>query len=236
MTARCELKYLVDLDTRLAMQRVLRARLVPGEFVGASGAYPVYSLYYDSASLQLYLDKLAGVERRVKVRLRAYVWSFDDGGPWFLEAKHKDGAAVAKRRLELAPGRIDPLRPASWDVLGPEATPFLHARESLRLEATACVWYQREVLVSPAGDLRVTWDTALRALYPGEPMTRERLYDQTRAALDDTWAVLEIKAKQSLPAWLGELVRSAGLTSEPVSKYVRAVDTLGLSRKVLSTC
>lgn len=236
MSARLELKYLVDLDTRLAMQRVLSSRLVPGEFVGGSGAYPVYSLYYDSASLQLYLDKLAGIERRVKVRLRTYAWSFADGGAWFLEAKHKDGAAIAKRRLELAAGAIDPLRPASWDALGPQAAPFLHARESLRLEPTVGVWYQREVLVAPAGDLRVTWDTSIRALFPGEPMSRERLYDPTRATLDDTWAVLEIKAKQSLPTWLGVLVRSAGLTSESVSKYVRAVDTLGLSRKVLSTC
>lgn len=236
MSARLELKYLVDLDTRVAMQRVLRARLVPGEFVGASGAYPVLSLYYDGQSLPLYLDKLAGIERRVKVRLRTYAWSFAGGAPWFLEAKHKDGAAIAKRRLELAAGALDPMRPASWDALGPEAAPFLHARESLRLEPAVGVWYQREVLVSAAGDLRVTWDTSIRALFPGEPMSRTRLYDETRALMDDSWAVLEIKAQQSLPVWLGALVRSAGLTSESVSKYVRALDTLGLSRKVLSTC
>jgi len=236
MSARLELKYLVDLDTRLALQRVLRARLVPGEFVGAGGAYPVLSLYYDGESLPLYLDKLSGIERRVKVRLRTYAWSFAAGAPWFLEAKHKEGAAIAKRRLALLPGAIDPLRPASWDDLGPEGAPFLHARESLALEPTVSVWYQREVLVAPAGDLRVTWDTSIRALFPGEPMTRAQLYDSTRAVLDDSWAVLEIKAQQTVPIWLGTLVRSARLVSESVSKYVRAVDTLGLSRKVLSTC
>jgi hypothetical protein len=236
MTARLELKYLVDLDSRLAMQRVLRARLVPGEFVGRGGAYPVLSLYYDGEALPLYLEKLAGIERRVKVRLRTYAWSFEGGEPWFLEAKHKEGAAIAKRRLALARGALDPLRPASWDRLGPQAAPFLHARETLMPEPVVAVWYQREVLVAPAGDLRVTWDTSIRALYPGEPMTRARLYDETRAVIDDSWAVLEVKARQTVPIWLGELVRSAGITSESVSKYVRAVDTLGLSRKVLSTC
>jgi len=236
MSARLELKYLVDLDTRLAMQRVLSARLVPGEFVGSGGAYPVLSLYYDGQSLPLYLDKISGIERRVKVRLRTYAWSFADGATWFLEAKHKEGAAIAKRRLALANGALDPLRPASWDGLGPEAAPFLHARESLALEPTVGVWYQREVLVAPAGDLRVTWDTPIRALFPGEPMTRALLYDGTRAVLDDSWAVLEIKAQQTVPVWLGELVRSAGIVNESVSKYVRAIDTLGLSRKVLTTC
>lgn len=236
MSARLELKYLVDLDTRVAMQRVLCSRLVPGEFVSGSGGYPVLSLYYDGEALPLYMDKLAGIERRLKVRLRTYAWSFAQGSPWFLEAKHKEGAAIAKRRLELARGALEPLRPASWDALGPAAAPFLHARESMRLEPAVGVWYQREVLVSPAGDLRVTWDTSIRALFPGEDMARARLYDETRAVIDDSWAVLEIKARQSVPVWLGELVRAAGIVSESISKYVRAVDTLGLSRKVLSTC
>ena len=236
MSARLELKYLVDLDTRVAMQRVLSARLVPGDFVGAGGGYPVLSLYYDGATLPLYLDKIAGIERRVKVRLRTYAWNFEAGTPWFLEAKHKEGAAIAKRRLELPRGALDPMRPASWDRLGPEAAPFLHARESLALEPSVGVWYQREVLVAPAGDLRITWDTSIRALFPGEPMTRSLLYDGTRAVLDDSWAVLEIKAQQTVPVWLGELVRSAGIVAESVSKYVLAINTLGLSRKVLATC
>lgn len=236
MSARLEYKYLVDLDTRLAMQRVLQAHLVPGEHVGQSGAYPVLSLYYDGPLLPLYLDKITGVERRMKLRLRTYAWSFAQGSPWFLEAKHKDGPAIAKRRLELATGAIDPLRPASWDALGPRATAFLHARESLRLEPTVGVWYQREVLESAAGDLRVTWDTSLRALFPGEALTRARYYDPTRAVIDDRLAVLEIKTRQTVPPWLAGLVRSAGVASESVSKYVRSVDLLGLSRKVLSTC
>lgn len=236
MSARNEFKYLVDLETRLALQRVLEARLVPGEFVDASGGYPVLSLYYDGAALPLYLDKVAGVERRVKVRLRTYGWEFGPGAPWFLEAKHKDGPLIAKRRLELAPGRIDPLDPASWDALGAGANTFLLLREALRLEPAVQVWYQREVLVSADGELRVTWDSPIRALFPGEPMTHAVLYDPTRAAVDDALAVLEIKARQTVPAWLAELVRRAGLTPESVSKYVRCLDVLGLSRKVLSTC
>jgi hypothetical protein len=236
MSARLELKYVVDLDTRLRLQPLLRARLAPGEFVDASGGYPVLSLYYDGAGLPMYLEKIAGVEKRTKVRLRTYGWRFDDKQPWFLEGKHKEGAMIAKRRFEVPRGSIDPLRPATWDALGPEAASFLHARESMRLEPTVQVWYQREVLVSPAGDLRVTWDSPIRALYPGEPMSRERLYDETREVLPDSFAVLEIKPRQTLPVWLAALVRDAGLVPETVSKYVRSVDNLGLSRKVLSTC
>ena len=48
--------------------------------------------------------------------------------------------------------------------------------------------------------------------------------------------MLEIKPKQTLPVWFARLIREAGLVPETVSKYVRSIDTLGLSRKVLSTC
>ncbi len=236
MSARLELKYMVDLRTRLWLAPLLRARLAPGEFVDAGGGYPVLSLYYDGAGLPLYLEKIAGIERRTKVRLRTYAWSFGSTQPWFLEGKHKDGNLIAKRRLEVPREQIDPLRPETWDALGPEGAPFLHARESLRLEPVVQVWYVREVLVSAAGDLRVTWDSPIRALFPGEPMTSARLYDETRTVVPDSCAVLEIKARQTLPVWLAHLVRETGLVPETISKYVRSIDTLGLSRKVLSTC
>ncbi len=236
MAARNELKYLVDVDTRRALQPVLQSRLLPGEHVDESGGYPVLSLYYDGEELPYYLEKVAGLGSRMKVRLRAYGWELAAASTWFLEAKHKEVGAIAKRRLVIPAGTIDPLRPETWDVLGEKAGPFLRARESLHLVPVVQVWYQREVLVSPNSDLRVTWDTCVRALYPGEAMTTRLLYDPTRAVVPDSCAVLEIKTAQTLPAWLAGLVRSASLTFESVSKYVRAVDALGLSRKVLSTC
>ena len=170
MSARLELKYVVDLDPRRALEPVLHTRLVRGEYADRTGGYPVLSLYYDGSSLPLYFEKLTGIERRMKVRLRTYGWRFDPAAVWFLEAKHKDGPAIAKRRLPIDDACIDPLRPETWDALGPDAAPFLHARESLRLEPTAQVWYQREVLVSPALDLRITFDSPVRALFPGDPI------------------------------------------------------------------
>jgi hypothetical protein len=62
------------------------------------------------------------------------------------------------------------------------------------------------------------------------------LYDGERAALPDRYAVIEVKAAQTLPHWLVELVQRASLVPESISKYVHAVNALGLSRKVLATC
>jgi hypothetical protein len=238
MGARYEFKYQVDLDRRVSLQRLFRHHLVPGEHTDDSGGYAVLSQYYDGPALPMYMEKIAGLEQRMKVRLRTYGWSFDAAPTWFLEAKHKQGAYIAKRRIALPRGTIDPLRPASWDALiGREhGGAFLQARENVRLEPSAQIWYLREVLEAPGGGLRITWDTCLRALHPGEPMRTALLYEDTRALLPDTDAVLEIKAAQTLPTWLSRAVRAHALVSESISKYVRAIDVLGLSRKVLTTC
>jgi hypothetical protein len=236
MSWRYELKYVVSARAQEKLRPILREHLLRDEFTDASGTYPVLSQYYDGPRLPLYLEKVSGVEQRLKVRLRTYAWSFGTSAPWFLELKRKENASIAKQRLRIATGSIDPLRPSTWTALGAEGARFAQASELLHLEPTAGVWYQREALVSPAGDLRITWDELVRGLYPGEAMTRALLYDERRSALPDDLVVLEVKAAQTLPHWLVTLIARAELTPRSVSKYVLAMNALGLSRKVLTTC
>jgi hypothetical protein len=237
MAGRFELKYYVDARVQVALCALMRARMLRGEHVEQDGTYHVLSQYYDGPGLPFYFDKVAGLERRVKVRLRTYGTAFGPAAPWFLELKRKQNAAVSKLRLRLEPGSVDPSDPGSWDaVRDPEIAPFLAARDLMQLEPTAQVWYQREALASADQGLRITWDTTIRALYPGERMGRRVLYDPEREAVPDRYAVVEIKAAQTFPRWLSELIRRASLVPESISKYVHAINALGLSRKVLATC
>lgn len=236
MSWRYELKYLLDVREHHRLRALMAANLLRAEYVGEHGTYPVLSQYYDGENLPFYMDKVAGVERRLKVRLRTYGWKFDDSAPWFLEIKRKENASISKLRLTVEPGSLDPMRPESWSVLGDRAAPFLRTHEVLRLQPTAQIWYQREALTSASGDLRVTWDELIRALYPGEPMTTDALYDPRRAVVADNFLVLEIKTAQTLPDWMTRLIRSASLNTQAVSKYVLGVNALELSRKVLHTC
>ncbi len=237
MAWRFELKYLVDAATHEGVRRVVASYLVPGEHVGPDASYPVLSQYYDGPRLPFYLEKVAGVESRVKIRLRTYGWAFGSEAPWFLEVKRKENSSISKIRLPVEPFSIDPCAPATWDALDHEKlAPFISARELMRLEPTAQVWYQREVHESAAGDLRVTFDRLVRALYPGECMKRALLYDTRRAALPDDRVIIEIKTAQKLPHWLSNVVREASMVPDAISKYVHAMNALGLSRKVLATC
>jgi hypothetical protein len=237
VAGRFELKYRVDTALQARLRPVLASRLVRAENLDADGAYSVLSQYYDGPDLPFYFDKVAGIERRVKVRLRTYGWSFGSHAPWFLELKKKENAAIGKVRVVVRPGSIDPFDPTTWDAIEDERIgPILAVRDLMQLEPTAQVWYHREALADPNSDLRITWDNCVRALYPGESMSRELLYDPRRAAIPERFAVAEVKAAQTLPDWLTDLIRRASLVPEAISKYVHAVNALGLSRKVLATC
>jgi hypothetical protein len=173
----------------------------------------------------------------VKVRLRTYGLAFGPEAPWFLELKRKQNSSISKVRIQVEPGSIDPSDPGSWKAIrDPRIGAYLAARDLMQLEPTAQVWYQREALASADDRLRITWDSTIRALFPGEAMDRRMLYDSERAAIPDRYAILEIKAAQTFPHWLTELIQRASLVPESVSKYVHAVNALGLSRKVLATC
>ena len=235
MAWRFELKYLVDTRAAVSLRRAMTPHLVPGEFVGKDGGYPVLSQYFDGVGLPAYLDKVAGVESRWKVRLRTYGFSFRAETPWFLEIKRKENSSISKIRVRVSPDDVDPVDPASWGD-AEAMVPFAHVRDLVKLRPTAQVWYHRDVLQSPAGDLRVTWDHTVRGLYPGEIMERSKLFDDTRAVFPDRYTVLEIKTAQVVPTWLVEIIRTASITPEAVSKYALAMNALSLSRRVLATC
>jgi SPX domain protein involved in polyphosphate accumulation len=237
MAGRFELKYLVDSRVQVALCQLMRARMLRGEYAMEDGTYHVLSQYYDGPGLPFYFDKIAGLEDRLKVRLRTYGMAFGPGAPWFLELKRKQNSAISKLRIRVEPGQIDPSDPRSWDAIRDEhVDAFVSARDLMHLEPTAQIWYQREALASADDALRITWDTSIRALYPGERMERRVLYDAERAAIPDRYAVVEIKVAQTFPHWLTELIQRASLVPESISKYVHAINALGLSRKVLATC
>jgi hypothetical protein len=225
-----ELKFLVSHDVKQLLLARWQRYLARAPFTNERALSPVLSLYYDSPDLRFYREKIEGFPSRQKVRMRTYAHAFTAGQTTILEIKYRENDLV--RKLRYAISGFDPSRlaPERWGIDDPEVRGvFETLRERYRLRPTAQVYYQREAYEGLVErDVRVTIDTSLLGLHPGERPTRKLLLDRSRSLMPDTVAILEVKATRGIPPWVHEGIVAVELQQKTIPKYVTAVESLGL--------
>lgn len=227
---RSELKFLIHHSVRSILLERWRRYLVQAPHTNEHAVGPILSQYYDSPTLEFYYEKLAGVGLRNKVRLRAYGTEMKQGRPAFLEIKHRNNDRVRKYRYRFSEFNDRYLDPSHWTIDDPVMeSAFLDLRERYRLRRSAQVFYQREAYEGAVEtDVRVTFDTCVFGLHPGERVTPDLLRDRSRSLLPDTLVILEVKTTHGIPRWVHEGVLAVELQQQTIPKYVTAVERLGL--------
>ncbi len=226
---RREYKYFVKEQALPALRRDLLHFLKYDEHTGKAEdhKYTVRSLYYDTPSLRYYNEKLGGIGRRTKIRLRRYESATGKPSGWFLEAKEKFDDLCAKSRAKIdAEALHESMIGRGWPDLKRIAFPndaacqlFQLAIQSCNLEPKVLVLYDRETFVDPHSDLRVTIDTDVQAVAASNP------YQEIGNELPImNRPVFEIKFRDVIPAWLNVIMRKNGIVREPISKYCRGVE------------
>ncbi|OPL20101.1 MAG: hypothetical protein AVO35_01205 [Candidatus Aegiribacteria sp. MLS_C] len=226
---RYEFKYLLDPDTLPGVIRELDLRLQRDVNSGAEGDYFVRSHYFDTDSFELYHEKLAGLRKRYKFRLRSYSASSSYVQPLFLELKGRNGNLVYKHRMLLDPSDTEEaLGRGTTDLAG-----LLMQRQDLcntgrrfvydvfrkRISPSVVVDYRRTAFENRANpDFRVTLDRgtmAYRSFPTGHPHTE--CY-----GISDGFQVLEIKFRYRMPAWFLRLIQEFQLDLVSFSKFAYA--------------
>lgn len=230
---RYEYKYIIPL-TKLGQLRVLIEPFMTLDkyAVESGGEYTVRSIYFDTPDLQCYFDKLAGISRRNKVRLRGYNIE-DDEGTVFFELKKKVNEPLFKNRAKMTYEEARHLIEGQTlaDDAQENARRFLYHLNARRMFPVVTVIYEREpyqfIIKEKNNDLRITFDKNLRAVaYP----SLDDLYEEENAApvLPGRF-IMEIKFNQYLPAWVRAMVAGMGLFKGPASKYAMSIEALGLA-------
>jgi hypothetical protein len=233
MPGRIELKYLISHDVKAGLLQRWQKYLDSAPFTDDQAVYPILSLYFDSPSLRFYDEKVDGEMLRNKVRLRGYGYRWEKMDPCFLEVKRKVDTRIIKFRKNMGRFRPEFLHPAGWQLAGsPEADRVSALLERYRLRPAVQVFYLREAYESPLCQrLRITVDSTLVALHPGEPLQRHMLIEPQRQCIRDTQFVLEIKSNGALPRWITDAIREFQIEQRAFSKYVVCIEKLGIQNR-----
>ena len=216
---RHELKYAVSEADYLAIRNRIRTIMTADPHVGEDGKYRIRSIYFDNADDKALKEKVSGVAKREKFRIRYYN---DDLRFITLEKKMKIDSLCMKFDARISEEECR--RILSGDIAwmighSDELVRELYAKMNYqRLRPRVMVSYVREPYIYPPGNVRVTFDSQIRtSLYTKEFLTKEvRDISATDSPQD---MLLEVKYDAFLPEIIQDLIQIRNVRQGAFSKY-----------------
>ena len=219
---RRELKYQISADTALSLEKTLPLILRRDAHAGPEGRYRIRSLYFDDPSVSAFTEKLAGVERRTKCRLRYY-----GNAPEYLvfEVKEKLGDLCRKRSQRVTLSQAEAMvSGGDFEAETPLLREFRVLRKTMRLESAVIVEYDRAPFILAASRTRVTLDLDVRAAAPSAGFLTGK--GAALPVLDPGTQILEVKYDDFLPVTAALALRYAPKQRTAFSKYCMCLAAL----------
>ena len=217
MDFRHEWKHEISYMDMLTLRQHLRA-VAQTDQHAAGGKYLVRSLYFDTPSDKALLEKLNGVSRREKFRIRYYN---GDTAVIHLEKKSKLGGLGNKQCAELSVPEVSAILQGDLSWMLDSGRPLVRELYSKmctqQLRPKTIVDYTREPYVYPAGNVRITLDRDIR--------TGLRCTDFLNPGLTipagDAPVILEVKWDAFLPSVIRDAIQLEGRHTSSFSKYAQ---------------
>ncbi len=216
MTYRHEWKHIISLSDMIVLQGRLPA-IMQHDAHAIDGKYGIRSLYFDNLSDKALREKLDGINRREKFRIRYY-----NGDPSLihLEKKSKLNGLGSKASTVLTDEEAQAIVDGDYSWMQADTRPLvteLYSKMlSQQLRPKTVVDYTREAYIFPAGNVRVTIDYNIR--------TGLRCVDFLNPACPtvpagDAPIILEVKWDAYLPDIIQDAVQLGGRSACSFSKY-----------------
>lgn len=217
MDFRHEWKHEISYMDMMSLRQRLRAVAQPDAHA-VDGRYRIRSLYFDTPSDKALREKLNGVSRREKFRIRYYN---GDTSTIHLEKKSKVGGLGNKQSAVLSVPEtsailqgdllwmMDSGRPLVQELYSKMTTQLLRPR--------TIVDYTREPYVYPPGNVRVTLDYDIRT---GLGCT-DFLAPCVTIPAGDAPIILEVKWDTFLPEIIRDAIQLEGRRASAFSKYAQ---------------
>jgi hypothetical protein len=216
---RHELKYEINRADYLALRQRLRPVMKSDRHVGGDGKYIIRSIYFDNYRDKALWDKINGVSRREKFRIRYYN---DDFSYIALEKKVKNNGLCMKFKAKLTETECRQILDGDieWMKDSPETLIqelYVKMKSGL-LKPRVLVSYVREPYVYDAGNVRVTFDSQIRTTAFHQKYLEPHVHDISATDSPDTM-ILEVKYDEYLPEIIGKLIQTRTIRAQAFSKY-----------------
>lgn len=216
MKLRHEWKHEITAADRLALSTRLSA-VLRRDSHGENGRYAIRSLYFDDSHDTALREKIDGVSRREKFRIRYYN---QDTSYICLEKKSKWDGLCGKRAVLLSAQEAQEILDGDLAWMPGSGRPLIQElywkMVTAGLRPKTIVDYTRDAFVFPAGNVRVTLDYDIR--------TGLRSTDFLNPACvtvpaGDAPVILEVKWDEFLPDAVRAAVQLPGRHASAFSKY-----------------
>lgn len=200
----------------LILRQRLRAVMQPDKNA-VDGKYLIRSLYFDTPTDTALREKLDGVSRREKFRIRHYN---HDPSLIHLEKKSKlaglgnkqSADLTAQEAQKIVDGDLDWMRSSQHGLI----RELYSKMQTQQLRPKTIVDYTREPFVYAPGNVRVTIDYDIRT---GLGCTDFLNPDCTTIPAGDSPIILEVKWDEFLPSVIRDIVQLNGRRTTAFSKY-----------------
>ena len=216
MTYRQEWKHEINLSDMIVLRQRLRAVAYPDRHT-VSGAYEIRSLYFDNSADKALREKIDGVSRREKFRIRYYN---KDTSLIRLEKKSKLGGLGTKESAILTSGEAQAIVNGDCEWMAHATNPLIkelyYKMTTQQLRPKTIVDYSREPYIFPAGNVRITMDYDIRT---GLLCTDFLNPQCVTIPVGDSPVILEVKWDAYLPDIIRDAIQLDGRRPCAFSKY-----------------
>lgn len=216
MTWRHEWKHEINVSDMLILRQRLRT-VMQIDPHAVEGKYEVRSLYFDTPTDKALREKIDGVDRREKFRLRYYN---RDVSRIYLEKKSKHNGLGNKQSTSVS---VDEVRSilenyCRWmmESGGPLLEELYCKMKFQQLRPRTIVDYTREPFVYAPGNVRVTLDYHIRTGLNSIDFLNP---DAVTIPVGEVFAILEVKWDAFLPSIIRDIVQLEGRHTSAFSKY-----------------
>lgn len=221
---RRELKFYLSYADYLHLKSLLSCVLSRDAHAEKQSDYFIRSLYFDSFDNVDYHEKIAGLNRRKKIRLRIY----DPMQDWAkLEIKNKWGNFSYKESAMVDEKMACALAEQNFDVLRSNDNAILQKTHRIfslgQYRPVVIVDYEREAYTYPENNVRITFDKNIRGAKSIDMFSQDL---PTVPVLKENTVVLEVKYTGNLPETIKHLLSAVDAVPSSISKYC-------LSREIL---